>query len=275
MDRRARHGRSPRRSPSAGTTVLAVGTSAEIRALAGKGTDVVDLRGRFVAPGFIDGHLHLLGGGLSLEELRLDDAVDVRRRSPQRVRDWATAHPDAHWVTGEGWTLRRVPGRPAVARCSSTRSCRTARRSSSPTTATPAGPTPPALRLAERHARDEGPAGRRDRAGRAGEPTGVLKESAMELVERLRAEAAAAREGAGAAHGRSPRPRPGASPSVHQAGIAEEELEMPRAARSRPSPRLRVYVALDMEREPDARGARAPGRAAPALRDGPRCASAR
>jgi predicted amidohydrolase YtcJ len=34
----------------------------------------VDLRGRFVAPGFIDGHLHLLGGSLSLEQLRLDDA---------------------------------------------------------------------------------------------------------------------------------------------------------------------------------------------------------
>ena len=57
-----------------GSTLLEVGTSDEIRRLAGKGTDVVDLRGRFVAPGFVDAHVHLLGGGLSLEELRLDDA---------------------------------------------------------------------------------------------------------------------------------------------------------------------------------------------------------
>ena len=65
-----------------GTTVLAVGTSADVRRLSGKGTDVVDLRGRFVAPGFIDAHLHLLGGSLSLEELRLDDAVRPSPRSP-------------------------------------------------------------------------------------------------------------------------------------------------------------------------------------------------
>ena len=67
-----------------GATVLAVGTSADIRKLSGKGTDVVDLHGRLVAPGFIDGHLHLLGGSLSLEQLRLDDAVDVRRPRPAR-----------------------------------------------------------------------------------------------------------------------------------------------------------------------------------------------
>ena len=62
-----------------GTTVLAVGTSTEMRTHSGKGTDIVDLRGRFVAPGFIDGHLHLLGGSVSLEELRLDDAETFRR----------------------------------------------------------------------------------------------------------------------------------------------------------------------------------------------------
>ena len=37
-----------------GKTVLAVGTSADIRKLSGKGTDAVDLRGRFAAPGCID-----------------------------------------------------------------------------------------------------------------------------------------------------------------------------------------------------------------------------
>ena len=78
-----------------GTTVLAVGTSADMRRLSGKGTDIVDLRGRFVAPGFIDGHLHLLGGSVSLEELRLDDAETPRpsrsasgtgpRRTPTRT----------------------------------------------------------------------------------------------------------------------------------------------------------------------------------------------
>jgi predicted amidohydrolase YtcJ len=35
-----------------GTTVLAVGANADLRKLSGKGTEIVDLRGRFVAPGF-------------------------------------------------------------------------------------------------------------------------------------------------------------------------------------------------------------------------------
>ncbi len=91
-----------------GTTILAVGTSGDVRRHSANGTEVVDLRGRFVAPGFIDGHLHLLGGSQSLEELRLDDAETFGALT-QRVKDWAAAHPDAHWVTGEGWTYAAFP----------------------------------------------------------------------------------------------------------------------------------------------------------------------
>src|SRR6202007_868081 len=43
-----------------GDRIAAVGTDAEIRRLAGPGTTVVDLHGRFVAPGFDDAHLHFL-----------------------------------------------------------------------------------------------------------------------------------------------------------------------------------------------------------------------
>ena len=82
-----------------GSTLLEVGSSSQIRKLAGKGTDVVDLRGRFVTPGFIDGHVHLLGGSWSLEELRLDDAFDLATVTA-RIGAWARAHPEARWVTG-------------------------------------------------------------------------------------------------------------------------------------------------------------------------------
>ena len=46
--------------------VMAVGSSAEIRALAGPSTRVVDLAGRMLMPGFIDNHVHFLSSGLQL-----------------------------------------------------------------------------------------------------------------------------------------------------------------------------------------------------------------
>src|SRR5437660_858556 len=51
---------------------LAVGTSAAMRAQVGPTTKVVDLQGRFVAPGLADGHFHGAGGGPGI------DLADVR-----------------------------------------------------------------------------------------------------------------------------------------------------------------------------------------------------
>ncbi|MFK7089282.1 amidohydrolase [Chromobacterium violaceum] len=78
---------------------LAVGEEAEIMALAGPTTRVVDLKGRRALPGLIDNHTHLVRGGLNFNmELRWDgvrslaDAMDMLRRqvavtpAPQWVR---------------------------------------------------------------------------------------------------------------------------------------------------------------------------------------------
>src|SRR5262245_52234642 len=45
--------------------IAAVGTSAEVRKLAGKDTRVIDLQGRTVIPGLIDSHLHAIRAALS------------------------------------------------------------------------------------------------------------------------------------------------------------------------------------------------------------------
>ncbi|MCD4484300.1 amidohydrolase [Chromobacterium vaccinii] len=94
-----------RRKPLAGAVAvkdgrfLAVGEEAEIMALAGPATRVVDLKGRRALPGLIDNHTHLVRGGLNFNmELRWDgvrslaDAMDMLRRqvavtpAPQWVR---------------------------------------------------------------------------------------------------------------------------------------------------------------------------------------------
>src|SRR5690349_9945648 len=51
--------------------ILAVGTDDEMRALAGRGTEVRNLRGLTVLPGFYDSHYHLLRAGISLADVDL------------------------------------------------------------------------------------------------------------------------------------------------------------------------------------------------------------
>jgi predicted amidohydrolase YtcJ len=229
-----------------GSTLLEVGTSVEVRALAGKGTDVVDLRGRFVTPGFIDAHLHLLGGGLSLEELRLDDASDFATVAA-RIGAWARAHPEARWVTGEGWSYAAFPGGlPSRVQLDALVPDRPAYLASYDGHTGWANSA--ALRLADVTRSTKDPMGGEIVKDAAGDPTGVLKESAQQLVERLlpkrlpheneralrRAIAQAAAWGLTGAH---------------QAGIAADELEsLARALEA--TPQLRVYAALRMERDP-------------------------
>jgi hypothetical protein len=229
-----------------GSTLLEVGTTSAIRRLAGKGTDVVDLRGRFVAPGFIDAHLHLVGGGLSLEELRLDDASDFATLAA-RIGAWARAHPEERWVTGEGWTYAAFPGGlPSRVQLDALVPDRPAYLSSYDGHTGWANTA--ALRLAEVTRATKNPQGGEIVRDAAGEPSGVLKESAQQLVERLlpkklphEIERALRRAIAqAAAWGLT---------GVHQAGISEEELfSLARALEA--TPQLRVYAALRMERDP-------------------------
>ncbi len=62
--------------------IVAVGTTEEIKRLAGPATRVVDLAGRRVVPGFHDSHVHLLGSGLRLAEGALKDAKASARSTP-------------------------------------------------------------------------------------------------------------------------------------------------------------------------------------------------
>jgi len=63
--------------------------------------EVQDLDGAFVAPGFVDSHIHLSATGLTLSGLDLRAAAS-RAQCIQMVADYAAAHPDQP-VWGHGW----------------------------------------------------------------------------------------------------------------------------------------------------------------------------
>lgn len=86
----------------AGGRILAVGTSADMRALAGHGTEVIDAGGRLVLPGFQDAHVHLLDGGTDLvASAQLYDATDIA--GLQAALAAHAARTSLPLVQGSGW----------------------------------------------------------------------------------------------------------------------------------------------------------------------------
>jgi predicted amidohydrolase YtcJ len=96
-----------------GNKILAVGTNAEIRALAGTKTKTIDAKGKLLIPGFNDSHVHFLEGGFQLSAVDLRDA-----KSPEefvrRIKDFAAKLPKGRWILGgkwdhENWTPNNLP----------------------------------------------------------------------------------------------------------------------------------------------------------------------
>ncbi|MGR3934143.1 amidohydrolase [Streptomyces sp. BRA346] len=91
-----------------GERVIAVGRE-EVHDLIGPGTEVVDLAGRLLLPGFQDAHVHPLGAGIELGQCHLGDSTDAREYL-RRVAAYADQHRDLGWITGGGWSLEAFPG---------------------------------------------------------------------------------------------------------------------------------------------------------------------
>jgi len=82
--------------------IIAVGSDAEIQPLIGSDTEVVDLAGRMLMPGFIEGHGHFLGLGESLMTLDLQSTRSFAELVDLVEEAVAAAQP-GDWITGRGW----------------------------------------------------------------------------------------------------------------------------------------------------------------------------
>jgi predicted amidohydrolase YtcJ len=97
-----------------GDRIQAVGKNVDILKLKGPQTEVIDLGGRFVMPGFNDAHLHLADAGmqrLSVDLTGVKTLDELRARIKARVEK---AKPD-EWILGGGWdeTLWPIPNLPS------------------------------------------------------------------------------------------------------------------------------------------------------------------
>jgi predicted amidohydrolase YtcJ len=165
-------------------TVAAVGDSAVIARLVGPGTRVLANGRAMVTPGFMDGHLHFIDGGFQLASVDLRPA-NSPREFVARLKAYTLERRPGEWILGGDWDHERWPGSPLP-------------RRQWIDSVTPDNPVllyrldghmalanSLALKAAgiSRATRDI-PGGVIVRDARTGEPTGVLKDGAMDPVQR-------------------------------------------------------------------------------------------
>ena len=169
---------------AAGSHIIAVGSSQELRNWAGPHTEVIDLGKKLVVPGFNDAHVHFFAGGSHLASVQLRDAKN-EDEFRERIRRYASTLPAGRWILGgdwdhENWSPARLPTRQLVDEATGNHPLFINRLDGHMSLANSI-----ALRLAGITRQTPDPPGGAIVRDAAGEPTGVLKDAAMDAVERV------------------------------------------------------------------------------------------
>ncbi len=82
--------------------ILFVGSSDDVEKYRGPITEVIDLNGATVLPGLIDSHVHIAGLGANLERVNLV-GLDTEAAAVERVAERAATVPEGEWIIGWGW----------------------------------------------------------------------------------------------------------------------------------------------------------------------------
>jgi predicted amidohydrolase YtcJ len=85
-----------------GERIVAVGSAAEVDAWHGPQTKVLDAQGKLLLPGFNDAHVHFVDGGDHLQDVQLKDAATPEEFA-RRIGERAKTTPKGEWVMGGDW----------------------------------------------------------------------------------------------------------------------------------------------------------------------------
>ena len=94
-----------------GDRIVAIGSSADVRRFIGPATQLVDVKGQLVIPGFVEGHAHFLGVGEAQLNLKLMPATSWEQ-IVQMVGEAAKRAKSGEWIVGRGWHQEKWTSRP-------------------------------------------------------------------------------------------------------------------------------------------------------------------
>jgi predicted amidohydrolase YtcJ len=89
-----------------GNKILKIGSVSEIERVTGAATKVIDLEGAFVLPGFTDCHTHFLDGGFSLSDVQLRE-VTAKDEFVGRIEDKVREIGKGKWILNGNWDHQR------------------------------------------------------------------------------------------------------------------------------------------------------------------------
>src|SRR5439155_593854 len=168
----------------AGGRILAIGDSAQVWRYVGSNTQRIQANGGLVLPGFTDGHTHFIGGGFQLASVDLHDAA-TPQEFIRRVKEYAKTLKPGEWISDGRWDhtlwrgqplprhewidsvtpanpvfVSRVDGHEALANAAAMRAAAVTKDTPSP------------------------PGGEILHDARTGEPLGIFKDRALDLIAR-------------------------------------------------------------------------------------------
>jgi predicted amidohydrolase YtcJ len=164
--------------------IIEVGSSRKINKLIGSETQVIDLKGSLVLPGFVDSHTHFLDGGFSLLSIQLR-GVKTREEFAARIREKAKDIGEGDWILKGDWDHEqfdppRLPSKEWIDEVTPRNPVCVNRLDGHMVLSNSL-----ALRIAGISKETASPEGGEIlKDPRTGEPTGILKDAAMDLVMR-------------------------------------------------------------------------------------------
>jgi len=170
-----------------GGRIFAVGSPADLGGTVGKTTQVLRAGADLIVPGFVDAHVHFVEGGLSLGRLQMG-GVGSRDEFSDVVREAGAGGAEGDWILGGGWNEHRWDGevphrdwidRPLSDNDATTRPTYLSRMDMHTAVANAA-----ALERAGIGPDTPDPLGGRIERDEKGDATGILRDTAMELVAR-------------------------------------------------------------------------------------------
>lgn len=162
--------------------IIKVGTNTEIQTCIQKNTKTIDLKGKSVIPGLIDAHIHIAGFGRSLMAVDLRNVKSITEIQ-QKISQDAQKIPKGKWVLGRGWDQeklkeKRYPTRYDLDQAAPNHPVLITRVCGHLAVA-----NTKALENAEITKKTESPKGAKiEKDATTGEPTGILRENAIDLV---------------------------------------------------------------------------------------------
>ncbi|MBP6821860.1 MAG: amidohydrolase [Acidobacteria bacterium] len=167
-----------------GNRIAAAGSTKDIRRWIGSQTKVIDLQGKRVVPGFNDAHVHFVDGGAGLASVQLRDAGS-QEEFRKRIGEFAAKLPKGRWVLNgnwdhENWRPASLPTRQLIDAVTQDNPVFINRLDGHMALANSL-----ALKLAGITRDTKDPDGGTIVRDASGEPTGVLKDAAMNFVYKV------------------------------------------------------------------------------------------